>query len=253
MDTLSQRWAKLSPDTVVVGPADDRKRPAVILFHGCGGMRPHLPLYAAAARAAGWRAFIVDSYKPRGWGRLFALSMVCTGATLRGVDRAGDVLAAIQGISARPDVDADKIVVAGWSHGGWGIMELLAAPRNRAGELGVADAGSATLSGVKGAFLVYPYIGFMAPARMRPWRYKPRTEVIVARHDHLTTVRNADQVFEVQKRQGVPVSTWIAEGTPFVRRTHRRPAHAPRPRPDPRRRGPVRGLPENLLGRVWRV
>ena len=44
MDTLSERWATLEPTTVVVGPDDDVKRPAVLLFHGCGGMRPHLPL-----------------------------------------------------------------------------------------------------------------------------------------------------------------------------------------------------------------
>lgn len=229
MDTLSERWAKLLPDTVVVGPQDDRKRPAVILFHGCGGMRAHLPLYAEAAKAAGWRAFIVDSYAPRGWGRLFALSMVCSGAVLRGHERAGDVLAAIRGVSARPDVDAGRIVVAGWSHGGWSIMEMLAAPRTRAGELGLSDAGSASLSGLKGAFLVYPYVGFLAAARMRPWRSKPKTEVIIARSDHLTTVRNAEQVFEVQKRQGVPVTTWIAEGT----HSFDEPTGAPPMRHDP--------------------
>jgi len=213
MDTLTERWARLSPDTVVVGPADDRERPAVILFHGCGGMRPHLPLYAEAANRAGWRAFIVDSYGPRGWGRMFALSMVCTGALLRGHERAGDVLAAIQGISARPDVDADRIVVAGWSHGGWGIMELLAAPRTQAGELGVADPGSASLEGVKGAWLAYPYVGFLALARTRRWLHKPRVEVAIARQDHLTTVRNAEQVFASHRSQGAQIETWVADGT----------------------------------------
>jgi dienelactone hydrolase len=229
MDTLSERWARLLPNTVIVGPADDRKRPAVILFHGCGGMRAHLPLYAEAARAAGWRAFIVDSYAPRGWGRLFALSLVCTGAILRGNERAGDVLAAIKGVSARPDVDADKIAVAGWSHGGWSIMELLAAPRTQAGELGVPDAGSVSLDGIKGAFLVYPYVGLFALARMRPWRHRPKTEVIISRSDHLTTVRNAERVFEVQSRQGVALETWIAEGT----HSFDEPTGAPPMRHDP--------------------
>lgn len=213
MDTLSERWAKLATETVVAGPDDEAKRPAVILFHGCGGMRPHLPLYAEAAKAAGWRAFIVDSYTPRGWGRMFALSMVCTGAVLRGNARAGDVLAAIKGVSARSDVDEDRIVVAGWSHGGWGIMEMLAAARTRQGELGVADAGSVSLDGVRGAFLVYPYIGFLALARMQPWRHRPKTEVIIARHDHLTTVRNAERVFADRSNDGASVETWIAEGT----------------------------------------
>ena len=229
MDTLAERWTKLLPNTIVVGPADDRKRPAVLLFHGCGGMRPHLPLYAAAAQAAGWRAFIVDSYTPRGWGRLFALSMVCSGAILRGHERGGDVLAVIDGVSRRPDVDGSKIVVAGWSHGGWGIMEMLAAPRRRPGELGVADAGSASLEGVKGAWLAYPYVGFLAMAARRRWLTKPKTEVVIARHDHLTTVRNAEQVFAGHRSQGAVIDTWVAEGT----HSFDEPTSAPPMRHDP--------------------
>ncbi len=229
MDTLSQRWAKLLPDTVIVGPEDDQVRPTVILFHGCGGMRAHLPLYAEAAKAAGWRAFIVDSYASRGWDRIFSLTLVCTGLVLRGHERAGDVLAAIQGVSARPEVDADKIVVAGWSHGGWGIMELLSAPRTQAGELGVADPASASLEGVKAAWLVYPYVGPFAFARARPWRYKPRTEVVIARHDHLTTVRNAEKIFAGHRDQGAVVDTWIAEGP----HSFDEPASGPLMRHDP--------------------
>lgn len=213
MDTLAERWAKLAPDTIAIGPDDDVRRPAVILFHGCGGLRSHLPLYAEAAKAAGWRAFIVDSYAMRGWSRAFSLTMVCTGLVLRGHERAGDVLASIQGIAARPDVDPDQIVVSGWSHGGWGIMELFSAPRTQAGELGVSDAGSASLSGVKGAWLAYPYVGPFAFARSRPWRYQPRTEVCIARNDHLTTVRNAEKVFAGHRQQGCEIETWVAEGT----------------------------------------
>jgi dienelactone hydrolase len=100
MDDLKRRWARLEPHLTIVGPDDDRPRPAVLLFHGCGGLRSHLPRYAEAAKAAGWRAFIVDSYGPRGWGRAFTLTAVCTGLAFRGYERAGDVLAAIQGISA---------------------------------------------------------------------------------------------------------------------------------------------------------
>src|SRR5690606_6104026 len=140
MDTLDARWAMLEPHTTVVGPEDDLPRPAVLLFHGCGGLRDHLPKYAEAAKAAGWRAFILDSYGPRGWGRLFALTMVCSGLLLRGDERAGDVLAALDGVSRRQDVDASKIGLAGWSHGGWGIMEAMSSGR-RPGTLGLADPG----------------------------------------------------------------------------------------------------------------
>lgn len=216
MDTLSARWALLEPHTTVVGPDDDRRRPAVILFHGCGGLREHLPVYAEAAKAAGWRAFIVDSYAPRGWSRTFALTMVCTGLRLRGDKRAGDVLAALHGVSQRRDVDASKLALAGWSHGGWGIMEAMSADRSRqppGQSLGLADPGSVSLDGVKAVYLAYPYIGPAALNRMRPWRHCPRTLAVVSRTDHLTTVRNAERVHAMIRDCGVDIETWIAEGS----------------------------------------
>jgi dienelactone hydrolase len=212
MDTLAARWARLEPHTTVVGPDDDRPRPAVLLFHGCGGLRDHLPRYAEAAKAAGWRAFIVDSYAPRGWSRSFALMTVCTGLLLRGAERAGDVLAAIHGVSRRRDVDASRLALAGWSHGGWGVMEAMSSHR-RPGALGLADPGGVALDGVRAVYLAYPYIGLAAVNRMRPWRHCPRTLAVICRSDHLTTVRNAERVHAMVRECGAEVETWIAEGS----------------------------------------
>ncbi len=212
MDTLSQRWSMLAPAITVVGPDDDRPRPAVILFHGCGGLRDHLPKYAEAAKAAGWRAFIVDSFAPRGWSRKFAMAMVCTGVLLQGWQRAGDVLAALHGVSQRPDVDAAKVVLGGWSHGGWGIMEAMSSDRTD-GALGVADPGAVSLDGVIGAWLAYPYIGIGAFNRMRPWRHCPKTLAVISRTDHLTTVRNAEQIHDMVRNCGADIETWIADGS----------------------------------------
>ena len=199
----------------VVEPADwlgATRRPAVLLFHGCGGMRPHLPLYAEAAKTQGWRAFIVDSYAPRGIGLVGAMTTVCTGLALRGHERAGDVLAAVHGVSQRADVDPTRLAVAGWSHGGWSIMELLSAAR-RPGDIGLADPGGVDLSGLKGAALIYPYVGAMATARTTPWRSQPKTWAVIARRDHLTTVANAERVLKVQSDRGASIERWIADGT----------------------------------------
>lgn len=212
MDTLSERWARLEPHATLTGPDDDRARPAVLLFHGCGGLRDHLPKYAEAAVAAGWRAVIVDSYAPRGWSREFALATVCTGLLLRGAERAGDVLAALDGVSRRRDVDPSKLAVAGWSHGGWSIMEAMSADRSGPA-LGVADPGAVSLDGVVAAWLAYPYVGIAALNRMRPWRHCPKTVGVIARTDHLTTVRNAERVHAMIRDCGAEVETWIAEGT----------------------------------------
>ena len=228
MDTLAARWARLEPHVIVVGPEDDRPRPAALLFHGCGGLRDHLPRYAEAAKAAGWRAFIVDSYAPRGWGRAFALATVCTGLMLRGGERAGDILATIHGVSRRPDVDPSKLMLAGWSHGGWGIMEAMSADRSGPG-LGVRDPGAVSLAPVLAAYLAYPYVGFLALNRLRPWTHCPKTLAIAARTDHLTTVRNAERVHAMIRNCGVEVETWIAEGT----HSFDEPMNAPPMRHDP--------------------
>lgn len=212
MDTLSARWARLEPATTVVGPDDDRPRPTALLFHGCGGLRGHLPMYAQAAKAAGWRAVIVDSYAPRGWSRQFAMATVCTGLMLRGHERAGDILATIRGVSERPDVDGSKLVLAGWSHGGWGIMEAMSADR-AAGSLGVADPGAVSLNGVKATYLAYPYVGIAALNRMRPWKHCPRTLAVISAKDHLTTVRNAERIHAMVRNCGAEVETWVADGT----------------------------------------
>jgi dienelactone hydrolase len=212
MDTLAARWARLEPHTTMVGPDDDRPRPAVLLFHGCGGLRDHLPKYAEAAKAAGWRAFTVDSFGARGWSRPFALATVCTGLLLRGAERGGDVLATLHGVSQRPDVDASKIALAGWSHGGWSIMEAMSVDRARPA-LGLADPGAVSLDAVAAAWLAYPYVGVAALNRMRPWRHCPKTIGVIARTDHLTTVRNAERVHAMIRDCGAEVETWIAEGT----------------------------------------
>ena len=233
MDEVASLWGRLAPHVQVHGPQDDRPRPAVILFHGCGGLRSHLPRYADAATAVGWRTFIVDSYAPRRISRTVALTTVCTGLKLRGYERGGDVLAAIQGVSQRPDVDAGRLALAGWSHGGWAIMETLAADVSRPGALGVRDAASGDLSGVRAVWLAYPYIGPWAFNRMRPWRHCPRLLAVTARKDHLTTVRNAERVNAMIEGCGVQVEHWIAEGT-----------HA---FDEPTNNGPMRHSPELTL------
>jgi len=212
MDDLKSRWARLEPHMTVVGPDDDRPRPAVLLFHGCGGLRDHLPRYAAAAKAAGWRAFIIDSYGPRGWGRAFTLTAVCTGLSFRGYERAGDVLAAIQGISARPDVDETQVTLGGWSHGGWSIMEMMSA-EPLPNTMGVTNPADADLSGIRAVWLMYPYIGPFAFNRMKPWRHCPKVLAVTCKRDHLTTERNAEQVNAMIRNCGAEVESWVAIGT----------------------------------------
>lgn len=213
LDTVSARYHWLEPHIEVFGPKDDLPRPAIILFHGCGGLRPHIHMYAQTAALAGVRAFVVDSFAPRGWGRLFATSMVCSGAVFQGDERAGDVLAALWGVAHRSDVIIDKVMLAGWSHGGWSIMDLMTHKLTRKGEVGLADPDPEILKSVAGLFLVYSYLNFPARSLSRNWYYKPETLAVIADKDHLSAVRAAQKTYQRLKDDGVPIETLTLKAT----------------------------------------
>ena len=207
MDTLAQRFALLEPDMTVYGPQDDQPRPAVILFHGCGGMRPHVHLYAEAVANLGIRAYVVDSFKPRGWDRNFAVTLICSGAVMQGYERSGDVLATLWGLKASGRVDMTRVILAGFSHGGWSIMDLMTEPLTKSGEAKIADPDPALADSVAGVFLVYPYINFPARSNRYPWVRDPKTFAVLAQRDHLTPIRHSGKVFDNIKAGGASVTT----------------------------------------------
>jgi len=91
-------------------------------------------------------------------------------------------------------------------------MEAMSADRSRPA-LGLVDPGAVPLDGVLATYLAYPYVGIAALNRMRPWRHCPKTLAVIARSDHLTTVRNAERVYEMVRNCGAEVETWVADGT----------------------------------------
>ena len=207
MDTMAKRYALLEPDITGYGPQDDSVRPAVVLFHGCGGMRPHVHLYAQAVALTGVRAYVVDSFKPRGWDRNFAVSLICTGAVLQGYERAGDVLSVLHGLQQSGRVDMDRVILCGFSHGGWSIMDLMTSPLTKRGNVKIADPDPALVDRLKGLYLVYPYINFPARSNTSKWRHTPKTFAVLANRDHLTPIRHSQKVFGRLKAQGVDVTT----------------------------------------------
>jgi dienelactone hydrolase len=213
MDTVRRRWERLYPHIEALGPDDDAMRPAVLIFHGCGGVRGHLRRYALEAVRAGWRAFLVDSYGPRGWSKKFAQYLVCTGVLLRGYERSGDVLAAAWGVAQWPGVDPNRLMLAGWSHGSWAIMDLMTMGLLEPGEADLADPSPEPMRGVKGLFLAYPYGGYPALSRTREWVWKPRSYAVIARQDHVTSQGAAERLYERIRGQGVEIETWSIDAT----------------------------------------
>jgi dienelactone hydrolase len=192
------------------GADDAVSRPTVLLFHGCGGIRPHLERYGEAAAAAGCRALLVDSYAHRGWSRMEAVSTVCTGLRFWGRERAGDVLAALHGAHSRPDIDASRVLLAGWSHGAWSIMDLMTMPLTRAGEAAVKDPDPRLLDGVRALFLAYPYGGFGALTRRRAWLRRPAVFGIIPSRDHVTSQSAARGLY--RRLTDCELEVWEVEG-----------------------------------------
>lgn len=205
MDTMAQRYAFLKPFITAYGPEDDEVRPAVVLFHGCGGLRPHVHTYAQAAALTGVRAYVVDSFGARGWDRLFATSMICTGVVMQGYERSGDVLSVLWGLRESRVVDMDNVMLVGFSHGGWSIMDLMTEPLTASGEAKLVDA-DASLANVRGLFLVYPYINFPARSNTNDWVRHPKVFAVLAEKDHLTPVKHSRKIFDKVKAAGSDVT-----------------------------------------------
>jgi dienelactone hydrolase len=107
--------------------ADRQPRPALVLLHGCGGpydrgqrLSQRMLDYAALARAEGWHALVVDSLSPRGETELCTQRSGSRKVTQ--AQRRRDALAALQWLARRPEVDASRLALVGWSHGGGTVL-----------------------------------------------------------------------------------------------------------------------------------
>ena len=125
-ETLDQRIAALAPSSDLLLPEGAGPHPVVIQFHGCGGKKNHQPRWAEVARKAGWAAVVSDSYAHRRINRFEAYATVCTGLQLWGRERAGDLYAMVEWVRRQSWADPSRIVVAGWSHGAWTVLDALA-------------------------------------------------------------------------------------------------------------------------------
>lgn len=212
MDTLDERWQVLAPHVQWRMPTGVGPFPAVLMFHGCGGRRAFLERYMDAAADSGVAAVSIDSFAARGWSRARALAMVCTGLQLPGHRRAGDVLASLHGVSREPSVDASRLALAGWSHGGWSIMDLMTMALTRAGEAGIADPDPVLLDGVRALVLAYPYCGPGALTQIRGWRRSPDVFAFVGEADTVARPAACRRALDRARAGGARVDAWFIAG-----------------------------------------
>lgn len=179
------------PHIQVFLPDAEGPRPAVLLFHGCGGVKPSLPRRAREMAGAGYVAVIVDSFTGRNtdWER------VCDGLEMFGDQRAADVLVGLEYARNHPRIDAEQLFLAGYSHGGWAVLESLA--YNGALPRGLNDSPPEPLAGVRGAITWYPYCG--AGTRFSAgWQSPVPVLMLLAAEDEITA---HEPCVEVARRQ----------------------------------------------------
>ncbi|HAQ35412.1 MAG: hypothetical protein CMF74_00755 [Maricaulis sp.] len=204
--------AKLRRATRVYVPEGPGPFPAVILLHGCGGPRGVTERYGRLAAANGVIAFAPDSLAMRSISYDEALAKVCTGARLRAPERSGDLLATLEIVRRHPRADSRRIVVAGWSHGGWTLLDTLTLVKDGKPPLNLFHLPHRALRGVKAGLVFYPFNGFPARSRGRNWAEGVPIEAILVEADSVCDETESIRVFERQKAEGADVSWQIWTG-----------------------------------------
>lgn len=93
---------------------------AIVLAHGCAGVRPHTDIWGKLLASWGYVVVAPDSFGPRG-----ETSVCGRGNVVNGNMRVADVAGAIDFLNAQPFVRKNEIGLIGHSHGGWTTMRAI--------------------------------------------------------------------------------------------------------------------------------
>jgi dienelactone hydrolase len=98
--------------------------PSVVHLHGCeGSIPPRDEAWVERFTSWGFAVLRLDSFGPRG-----KTSVCISPGDLPPFDRAVDAYSAKEWLSQRPEIDPNRIVLAGWSHGGLAVLAALGSP-----------------------------------------------------------------------------------------------------------------------------
>ncbi|MBB5234775.1 alpha/beta hydrolase [Deinococcus budaensis] len=149
-----------------VPPRPDSGGAAVVCAHGTAGHRGHLLAHAAALHAEGYGALLFD---------LRAHGESDGSVSGVGLHEHRDVLAALEYVRSRPDVDARRVALLGHSMGGAAVLRAAARTPHARAVVSIASAASLAenvASGVRAfthlpAFPLAPLVVWVAERRTR--------------------------------------------------------------------------------------
>jgi dienelactone hydrolase len=93
---------------------------AVVLLHGCDGVKPHYRAWAQRLVEWGYAALLIDSFRPRGF------TEVCNrGRLVPPEAQARDAFDGAAYLRATLHLRAGRVGVIGFSHGGWAVLKAV--------------------------------------------------------------------------------------------------------------------------------
>jgi dienelactone hydrolase len=187
----------LRPHDTLYRPEGMGPFPAVVVLHGCLGVRAKDIRWAEALRGQGYLALVVDSLTGRGLTTADERRGVCQGMTLWGGTRAADVAASLAYLRSRPDVDAGRLAVIGFSHGAWAALDFL------------SGASDDDVRGLRGVVGFYPYCGIASRARWRGWQADVPTLLLLAEADRMVSAAQCESLAARATANGRPVSLTV--------------------------------------------
>jgi dienelactone hydrolase len=211
-ETVDARAQRLLAYCQIVRPEGDGPFPTAFLFHGCGDPDGPQPAYAKAAAAKGIASIIVDSFRPRGISLTEARVLICSGLRLWGRERAGDLISLMAWARGQDWVAAERLAAAGWSHGGWTVMDALALGAEVAEFADLEGMPADPLAGLSTAFLVYPWCGLGAQTLRRGWQKSIPAFLMLGENDTLSGTRDPLKAADKIRRAGAPVEIHIYPG-----------------------------------------
>ena len=184
----------LRPHDAVYRPAGAGPFPAVVVLHGCLGVRSKDTRWAERLREQGYVALVVDSMTGRGLETIDQRRSVCRGTTLWGGTRAADVRASLAYLKTLPYVDGARLGVVGFSHGAWAALDFL------------ASASSDEVQGLRAVVGFYPYCGVASRARWLGLHVDVPTLLLLAAEDRMVSPTQCQNLAERAAARGRPVA-----------------------------------------------